>query len=214
MTKKLKAILFSLFLIFSLVGCNKTEPISMNPINIDFNVKTVDNGTITFNYPIDEWEEAPSFNPDLIKILLYPKNDLEKTTNITVGITAESTNLTLDDYVKLLPSQLEKSSPGTKVTVAELRKINDIEVSYIELNTKITEEAMEYGLQNGIFSQENIEALGGKEAFLNQPEKKQIQMSVSFNDRITNITGTYEDDKNRETVLKAMTTMVQTSTLK
>ena len=73
---------------------------------------------------------------------------------------------------------------------------------------------MEYGLQNGIFSQENIEALGGKEAFLNQPEKKQIQMSVSFNDRITNITGTYEDDKNRETVLKAMTTMVQTSTLK
>ncbi|MBS5793663.1 MAG: hypothetical protein KIC92_02755 [Clostridiales bacterium] len=214
MTKKLTAILFSLFLIFSLVGCNKTEPISMNPINIDFDVKTVDNGTITFNYPIDEWEEAPSFNPDLIKILLYPKNDLEKTTNITVGITAESTNLTLDDYVKLLPSQLEKSSPGTKVTVAELRKINDIEVSYIELNTKITEEAMEYGLQNGIFSQENIEALGGKEAFLNQPEKKQIQMNVSFNDRITNITGTYEDDKNRETVLKAMTTMVQTSTLK
>ncbi len=214
MTKKLTAILFSLFLIFSLVGCNKTEPISMNPINIDFNVKTVDNGTIAFNYPTDEWEESPSFNPDLIKILLYPRNDLEKTTNITVGITAESTNLTLDDYVKLLPSQLEKSSPGTKVTVAELRKINDIEVSYIELNTKITEEAMEYGLQNGIFSQENIEALGGKEAFLNQQEKKQIQMSVSFNDRITNITGTYEDDKNRETVLKAMTTMVQTSTLK
>ncbi len=70
MTKKLTAILFSLFLIFSLVGCNKTEPISMNPINIDFNVKTVDNGTITFNYPIDEWEESPSFNPDLIKILL------------------------------------------------------------------------------------------------------------------------------------------------
>ncbi|WP_317366295.1 hypothetical protein [uncultured Tyzzerella sp.] len=216
MIKKITRILFSLLIISSLMGCfGKIEAIPMEAINIDFDVTTVDNGTVAFSYPSKDWEQKDSFNPEVIKILLAPKNEnFQEGTNITVGITAQSTNVSLNDYVALMPRQLEKSSPGTRVNVAEIRKINDTEISYLEINTKMTEEDMKYGLENGIFSQENIEELGGKEAFLNQPETKQIQMSVSFEGRITNITGTYMKDEEKEAVLKVMTTMVQTATLK
>lgn len=216
MIKKTTIILFSLLLIFSLIGCvGKIEAIPMEAVNIDFDVTTVDNGTVAFNYPAKDWVQKDSFNKDVIKILLSPTNEkFAEGTNITVGITAESTNMSLNEYVKLLPEQLERSSPGAKVTVAEIRKINDIEISYLEINTKMTEEAMKYGLEKGIFSQKNIEELGGKEAFLNQPETKQIQMSISFEDRITNVIGAYSNDEEKEVVLKAMTTMIQTATLK
>ena len=214
--KKFKFIIIFIILIFSLVGCSKKiESIPMEAINIDFQVETVDNGTITLDYPSEDWTKGESSNPEVIKVVLYSNNEnLEENTNIIVGTTASSTNIPLEDYVQLLPAQLEKSSPGTKVTVAEYRKINDIPVSYIEINTKMTEEAMEYGLQKGIFTEQTIEAEGGKEAFINKPETKQIQMSISFKDRITSITGTYSKDEEKEIVLKAMQTMLQTAKLK
>lgn len=205
----------TLFLIFTLVGCGeKLEPTYIEPININFNVANVNNQTVSFQYPTDDWQQKDSFNPDIIKVLLYGKNEnLDPTTNITIGSTSTSQNLILEDYVKLIPEHLEKSSPGTKVSLAELRKVNDIVFSYLEMKTKVTEEDLEYGLQKGIFTEETIKAKGGKEAFLNQPEVKQIQMSVSFQDKITNITATYSNDNEKEIILKAMLTMVQTATL-
>lgn len=214
--KKFSSIVIFIFFIFFLTSCSKKiETIPMEAINIDFEVETVDNGTITLDYPTEDWIKGESPSPEIIKVVLYSNNEnLEKSTNIIVGTTATSTNIPLKDYVQLLPAQLEKSSPGTKVTVAEYRKINDIPVSYMEINTKMTKEAMEYGLQKGIFTEQTIEAEGGKEAFINKPETKQIQMSISFKDRITNITGTYSKDEEKEIILKAMQTMVQTAKLK
>ncbi len=216
MIKKLTSMLFLICLIFSLVGCKaKIEAIPMNAINIDFNISNVTNNTLTFDYPSDDWEQGQSPTPEIIKVVLYYKGEnASEGTNINVGATSQSTDITLEDYVALMPSKLEKSSPGTKVNVAELRKINDIEIGYIEMSTKLEEKDIDYGLQQGIFTEQSINQAGGREALLNQPEVKQIQMSVSFEGKLTNITGTYYDDSEKEDVLKAMTTMAQTAKLK
>lgn len=215
MIKKPIISFITLFLIFYLAGCGKKlEPTYVEPININFNVTDVNNQIVSFSYPTDDWQQKDSFNPDIIKVLLYGKNEiLASTTNITIGSTSTSQNLTLEDYVKLIPEHLEKSSPGTKVYVAELKKVDDIVFSYLEMKTKVTEEDLKYGLQKGIFTEEGIKAKGGKGAFLNQPEVKQIQMSISFKDKITNITATYSNDNEKEIILKAMLTMIQTAKL-
>ncbi len=211
MLKKYFFIIISIFLIFSLTACGKKqEAVPMESINIDFNTDTVTNDTLTFEYPSDEWVVGESISP-VIKIVLYFTGDnATEGTNINVGTSAPSKEITLDDYVALMPMQLEKSSPGTKVSLSELRTINDMEIGYMEMNTKITEDAINYGLEQGIFTEQTIEDAGGKEAFLNQPEVKQIQMSLYIGGNLTNITGTYYNDNEKEDVLKAMSTMVQT----
>lgn len=211
MFKKYFHIMVSIFLIFSLTACGKKqEAIPMEAINIDFNTDTVTNDTLTFEYPRDEWVVGESISP-LIKVILYFTGDnATEGTNINVGTSAPSKEITLDDYIALMPDKLEKSSPGTNVSLSELRKINDMEIGYMEMNTKITEEAINYGIEQGIFTEKTIEDVGGKEAFLNQPEVKQIQMSLYINGNLTNITGTYYNDNEKEDVLKAMCTMVQT----
>ena len=182
----------------------------MASINIDFNTDTVTNDTLTFEYPSDEWVVGESISPVIKVILYFTGENAAENTNISVGTSAPSKEITLYDYVALMPLQLEKSSPGTKVSLSEVRVINDMEIGYLEMTTKITEDEMNYGLEQGIFTEESIEDAGGKEAFLNQPEVKQIQMSLYIGGNLTNITGTYYNDNEKEDVLKAMCTMVQT----
>ena len=211
MLKKYFYIVISIFLIFSLTACGKKqEAVPMASINIDFNTDTVTNDTLTFEYPSDEWVVGESISPVIKVILYFTGENAAENTNISVGTSAPSKEITLYDYVALMPLQLEKSSPGTKVSLSEVRVINDMEIGYLEMTTKITEDEMNYGLEQGIFTEESIEDAGGKEAFLNQPEVKQIQMSLYIGGNLTNITGTYYNDNEKEDVLKAMCTMVQT----
>ncbi len=102
-----------------------------------------------------------------------------------------------------------------QVKVAEVRKLGDIEVGYLEVNTKMTDNTIDIMIESGKITEEDIELLGGREALLAIPEAKQIQMGIIVDeDKFLNIVGTYYDDKDREEFLKAMKTIVQTAKVK
>lgn len=58
MKRKLKVMLMSMLLVSSLTACggNASSKIvaTIQPVTIDFNVASLDNGTISFEYPTDE----------------------------------------------------------------------------------------------------------------------------------------------------------------
>lgn len=213
MIKKIATSLLSLFLIFSLVGCgNKAEKKEIDAINIDFKVNTVDNGTVKFDYPADEWEEIEYPSP-AVPVMLLPKDAEDMNVNINITKSSDK-EASLEKILETIPDLYEKISPNITVDLAEIRTINGMEIAYNENSVKFTEENIEKGLKNGVFTEEAIEANGGKEALLNMPEQKQIQMTMDLDDKQVSITGTYLDDSQKEMVLKAMTTMAQTAKLK
>lgn len=213
MFKKILTILCSMFLIFALVGCSSKESDVSNastiePINIDFEVKTLEARTMTFDYPAESWKETKGF----ANINVLANTNSTQGTNINIQESKEADkNLKVSDYVKAVKKELEEmSGGGMKVQVAEVRKLNDTELAYIESTNKMTEESIDLALKSGTLTEEQINQLGGKEELLNAPETKQIQMAPIIDNKFFIVTGTYYDDSEKEEVLKAMLTIIQT----
>lgn len=214
MNKKTIIILLSFFLLFSLVACSspKVDKKEMKNIDINFNVNSVTNGTMNFNYPSDEWKEIESPLP-YIPVMLVPIDAESLDININI-VESEDVEMPLEKFLEGLPLIVEKLSPAINVNLAEIRTLNGIDVAYNENTIKFTEENIEKGLKSGVLTEQAIEQSGGKETLLNIPEQKQIQMTFYLDNKDVTITGTYLDDSQKEMVLKAMTTMVQTAKLK
>ena len=214
MTKKILTTLLLSTLIFSLVGCNdkKVETKNMNSIDINFNTKTVSNGTVDFDYPSDEWVELKEHSYN-IPILLIPAGTNSLDVNINV-MPSEDVEMPLEKFLESLPIAMEQLATNSTMDLMEIRSLNNIEIAYNENTIKYTEENIEKGLKKGTLTEQVIEQSGGREALLNIPEKKQIQMTFYLDKKDDTITGTYLDDSQKEMVLKAMTTMVQTAKLK
>ncbi len=216
MLKKLLIVFFQVILLLILTSCKyKEENIVINPIDINFEVGTIDNGIITFNYPLEDWTEISDFHSDDITSLLIAKNEklnVETNINIIKGENYEKSNL--KDYINYKISLIEESFNGMKVNVSEIRKINDIQFGYMEITTKFTNEMIDKVLKEGLFTKKDIEDMGGKEYLLSIPEAKQIQISIYLGGKFNNITALYIEDSEKEIVTKAIQTIVQTAKLK
>lgn len=217
MKRKLKVMLMSMLLVSSLTACggnaSSKSVATIQPVTIDFNVASLDNGTISFEYPTDEWKRVESGFP-AIPVMLIPSDASNNTnTNINV-VVSEEVKMPLDKYLSAIPATYEQVSPNIKVDLSEIRTLDDKEVAYNENTVQFTDENIQKCIEKGILTEQMIEANGGKEALLNIPAQKQIQMTFYLDNKSTTVTGTYTEDNEKENVLKAMTTIVQTAKIK
>ena len=73
---------------------------------------------------------------------------------------------------------------------------------------------IDFYLENSGITEEQLEALGGREALLNTPPTRQIQMYAVVDGNILVVTGTYYDDAAKTRLVDTMSILLQTVKVK
>ena len=91
-----------------------------------------------------------------------------------------------------------------------MRTLNGEPVIYTESRTQITDDAIDLMLEQGYWTQDDIDSFGGREALLAIPATDQIFLYVVRDGWIYVCTGTYYSADQKAVVLNCMTLLMQT----
>lgn len=153
-----------------------------------------------------------------VDFMIYDVETLESegnTININVIIAGdynvELTQADLDGLVKEIGTM---SASGMEIQSAEMRSLDGEPVIYMETVTRITEEMLELTIESGGLTEEQVEAMGGREALLSVPPTYQIQLYGIVEGKMLVLTGSYYDEADKDRLLETMTIVLETADVK
>jgi len=217
MKKRVFALILTLALILScLTACSAPENTVSYPVleaadisGIDQSVR-IGSGNLTASYPTDTWTVG-GVNNGLAMIFLNETYGTSSAVNINMQVNAKYslplTEAVMEDILKNLDGS------GMTVEVSEMRTLNGEPVIYMESITQITDEALDLMVEEGMITEDEITALGGREFLKSIPPTHTISISAIVDGWMCIYSGTYYDDAHYQPVLDAMTVLIQTSAI-
>ena len=173
----------------------------------------VGNDQFKVAYPADSWTGEPDSDP--LNVFLNETLDTDFAVNINIQYSGQWPSRTLDqtDLDGIL-SAMQEEAPFMSIGLHELRSLNGQTVIYMESDFCFTDEAIDFMLEKGGWTEEYLDEIGGREALLAIPPTKAAYVYALVDDDAFVYTATYDDDTHKQTALDAMTVMVQTTELK
>ena len=110
-----------------------------------------------------------------------------------------------------LVESITESFPNIEILNAELRSINGKSVIYTETVTRFNDEMLDRLLEQGVITQDDVDAAGGRDAILSIPPTDQITLYAVTGAYLYIYTGTYYEESQKADVLEALTVMAQTT---
>ncbi|MBE6038000.1 MAG: hypothetical protein E7218_02185 [Anaerofustis stercorihominis] len=211
--KKLSAILLVLLLTLGLFSCgDDTSDIPVLEVTdkTSSELAYVTDDTIKAGFPADEWT---GFDYTLPLTVMYTQtmNTQGGAVNINIqNLTAFPKKLD-EAALESFRGSIEQNIGFAEISVFELRRLNDENVIYIELVTVINDELIDQAIKNGLFTEAEIDALGGREVLKQTPPTNQIALYAVVDNRLCMYTGTYYEDSQKQAVLDVINVMVQTT---
>lgn len=174
-------------------------------------LETISNSEMSYSYPAGEWEQI--FD-DPLQIAWEETINTNQAVNINMNV--EATGVTQDDWMddlmeELSNENLESAGYGITVEASEVRSLNGEPVVYMELITQITDEMLDLMIDSGIYTEEMIDSIGGRETLLAAPPTTQIAIYTVKDGTILSCTGTYYAPEQKQNVLDTMSIMIQTA---
>jgi len=167
------------------------------------------NTDVKVAYPDAGWELNPAIYP--LTIMYEETADTDKAVNISIALGGEcSSELTAAD-LQAAVSVYESEADYITVDVQELRTYRDTNVIYLENTTAFTEEAVERLLENGSFTQADIDAFGGVQALVELPPVTQFVVFAPVDGYLFVYTASYFSAEEKQACLDAITVMIDNS---
>ncbi len=116
--------------------------------------------------------------------------------------------------MKSVTGEIENQASFITVGLTEMRLLNGEPVIYSEVTTSFNEETIDYMIDNGVWTEDWIDANGGREAFLAIPDTEQVYLYAVVDGNLYIYIGTYYEDADKQTVIDAMTVFIQTTEAK
>lgn len=115
------------------------------------------------------------------------------------------------ELLQVMLDGLKEQAPYMVIKESEMRSMEGTPVFYLEDNMSLTQEGLDMMVDTGAWTEETIEAMGGREALLsNNIASDQIQIYQLKNGKIYVYTGNYTDDAQKDMVLDTITVIAQT----
>ncbi len=174
-------------------------------------LETISNSEMSYSYPAGEWEKILD---DPLQIAWEETISTNQAVNINMNL--EATGIKEDGWTDDLMAQLSNEnfeSVGYDITIeaSEVRSLNGNPVVYMEVVTKITDEMIDMLIDSGAYTEEMIEAAGGREVLLATPPTTQIAIYTVKDGTLFSCTGTYYAEDQKQMVLDTMTIMLDTA---
>ena len=176
----------------------------------DMELETIENSQMGYSFPAGEWVQILN-NP--LQIAWMETLDSDQAVNISVNLV--STSKVPKNWVEDALEQLQEEFPemyGDSITIEsiDIRTLNGEKVIYTEIVTQINDEMIDLLIEEGIYTEAQIEASGGREALLAIPPTTQIAIYAEKDGYGFVCTGTYYAEDQKQMVLDTMTILLGT----
>lgn len=176
----------------------------------DMELETISNSQMSYSFPAGEWEKILD-NP--LQIAWTETITTGQAVNISVILASPSKmpKNWIEDALEDLQEQFPESY-GDSITIESIgvRTINGEKVIYSEVVTKINDEMIDLLIDQGVYTEAQIEASGGREVLLAIPPTTQIAIYAEKDGYVYVCTGTYYEEAQKQMVLDTMTIMIGT----
>ena len=175
-------------------------------------LENLSDGNFGFSYPADEWEVWDQVTTDYHPLTIFYKATADDgSTSISVAENDTVVKQLTPELLQVMLDGLKEQAPYMVIKTSEMRSMEGTPVFYLEDNMSLTEEGLDMMVETGAWTEETIEAMGGREALLsNNIASDQIQIYQLKNGKIYVYTGNYTDDAQKDTVLDTITVIAQT----
>ena len=167
--------------------------------------------SFSIQYPSEDWYGTDGSEP--LALYYYPTIETEQAVNVNMQKTsdynAKLTKKELQDIVDGLADN--KNGLSMEVVMSEMRTFNGEPVFYIESVTQITDAVIDFMQESGLWTQDFIDSIGGREVLLNIPPTDQILIYAVIDGGLFIYTGTYYDAAQKDIVLDCMSVLMQTT---
>ena len=172
-------------------------------------LETVGNSTFSVQYPAGKWIGSDGTSP----LIIYYTDTLDtgEAVNINVQQSGTYSGKFTEKYMNKLTDGITESFPNIEILRAELRSINGKSVIYTETVTRFNDEMLDLLLEQGVLTQDDVDAAGGRDAILSIPPTDQITLYAVTGAYLYIYTGTYYEESQKADLLQAMTVMAQTT---
>ena len=190
----------------------------MEPVALDsLTLASAESDTLSAQFPEEEWVFDVSMVP--VDFAIYDTETLldeTGTMNINIMLSGQYSGKLKQSDLDGVVDELQNSdmADGMNIEVSEMRSLEGEPVGYIESTSTYTESMIDFYLENSGITEEQLEALGGREALLNTPPTRQIQMYAVVDGNILVVTGTYYDDAAKTRLVDTMSILLQTVKVK
>ena len=187
----------------------------MEPVALDsLTLASAESDTLSAQFPEEEWVFDVSMVP--VDFAIYDTETLldeTGTMNINIMLSGQYSGKLKQSDLDGVVDELKNSdmADGMNIEVSEMRSLEGEPVGYIESTSTYTESMIDFYLENSGITEEQLEALGGREALLNTPPTRQIQMYAVVDGNILVVTGTYYDDAAKTRLVDTMSILLQRS---
>ncbi|MCH5340357.1 MAG: hypothetical protein J1E01_02705 [Acetatifactor sp.] len=176
----------------------------------DMELETISNSQMSYSFPAGEWMKILD-NP--LQIAWMETVTTTQAVNISVSLvsTSKLSKNWIDDALKELQGGFtETYNDAITIESMDVRTLDGEKVIYSEVVTKINDEMIDLLIEEGVYTEAQIEASGGREALLAIPPTTQIAIYAEKDGYGFVCTGTYYAEDQKQMVLDTMTIMLGT----
>lgn len=175
-------------------------------------LETISNSQMGYGYsfPAGEWVQILE-NP--LQIAWMETLTTDQAVNISVSLASTSKLPTnwVDDALEELQEEIPAMyGDSIRIESIDVRVLDGEKVIYTEIVTQITDEMIDLLIDEGVYTEEQIEASGGREALLSIPPTTQVAIYAAKDGYGYVCTGTYYAADQKQMVLDTMTIMIGT----
>lgn len=167
------------------------------------------NSAMSAQYNADEW-----YGEDVSGLLTFyylPTLDTDNVANVNAQKLSQFDDALDSSMAQELEKNLSSNYAFLSVGKTEMKTLNGAPVIYMEGTFSFTDEVIDFMLKDGGWTQEDIDALGGREAILALPETNQSYLYTVKDGWLYLFTGTYYAANQGAVVLECMTVLAQTA---
>ena len=175
-------------------------------------LESLSDGKFSFSYPAEDWEVWEQVTTDYHPLTIFYKGTADDgSTSISVAENDTVVTQLKPELLQVMLDGLKEQAPYMVIKESEMRSMEGTPVFYLEDNMSLTQEGLDMMVDTGAWTEETIEAMGGREALLsNNIASDQIQIYQLKNGKIYVYTGNYTDDAQKDMVLDTITVIAQT----
>lgn len=167
------------------------------------------NSAMSAQYNADEWHGEDVSG--LLTFYYLPTLDTDNVANVNAQKLSQFDDALDSSMAQELEKNLSDNYAFLAVGKTEMKTLNDAPVIYMEGTFSFTDEVIDFMLKDGGWTQEDIDALGGREAILALPETNQSYLYTVKDGWLYLFTGTYYAADQGAAVLECMTVLAQTA---